>query len=110
MPRAQLRLPPQTRMRGPGTLPVEKPVRLAVPHHPPVLRLDHSGPERREEPPIGVLEVGDVVERQLITRAECHTTSLGRGMTRGMWCGPFGAGGNADEAAPVVPGADIWFP
>ena len=62
---AQLALPPQAGMHRGRRLAVQECVDVVVPHHSSVGGLDDARFEGADEPPVGVLEVGGVVERQV---------------------------------------------
>ena len=47
-----------------GRVAVQERVNVVVPHHSSVGRLDDARLERADEPAVGVVEVGGVVERQ----------------------------------------------
>ena len=61
---AQLGLPPQARVHRGGWLAGEERVAVVVPDDPTVGGLDHTRTQCAEEPPVGVVEIGGVVERQ----------------------------------------------
>ena len=62
---AQLALPPQAGMHRAGRVAGQERVRVVVPHHPAVGRLDDARLQRADESPVGVLEIGGVGERQV---------------------------------------------
>ena len=60
MPGGQLSLPPQARVRRAGGVPLDEVVSGAVPDHVPIGREDDRVIERPDEPPLDVIEVGQV--------------------------------------------------
>ena len=62
---AQLALPPQAGVNRTGRLSGQERIRVVVPHHATVGRLDDARLERGDETSVGVLEVSGVGERQV---------------------------------------------
>ncbi len=62
---AQLALAPQAGMHRRRRVAGDERVGVVVPHHATVGRLDDARFERGNESPVGVVEVGGVVERQI---------------------------------------------
>ena len=61
----ELALPPQAGVHRRRRIAVEERVDVVVPHHSSVGGLDDAGLQGADESPVGVLEVGGVVERQI---------------------------------------------
>ena len=59
-------LPPQAGMHRWRRVAGDERVRVVIPHHPPVGGFDDAGRQRRDESPVGVGEIGGVVERQRV--------------------------------------------
>mgnify|MGYP006899958509 CR=1 FL=1 len=61
---AQPALPPQARVHGGRCVAGQERAGVVVPHHSPVGGGHHPGPQGGDEAPVGVGEIGGVVERQ----------------------------------------------
>jgi hypothetical protein len=70
-------------MRTVRTVVLKERVRLPVIDDPPFTVPDHTRLQRRDEPPIGVLEVRQIIEGKVIARRDTHTPSLGCGLVSG---------------------------